>query len=207
MQLKIMQDGLAGEVSPKQNEILRRASEKLKTLTSLAAQLLDLAHIETALITLAKERLDLGPLVATQVQFHQARAAQAAIALEMSIPPDLPPVLANREKLQVVFANLISNALKYTPRGGRISVTAGVETDAVRVSVADTGLGIAPEDQEMIFQRFYRVRNEKTREIGGTGLGLAIVKSIVEAHNGRIRVESAPERGSVFHVCFPLAAS
>ena len=207
MQLKIVLDGLAGTVSAKQTEILGRAAEKLKTLTTLAAELLDLAHIETSLITLEKERLDMGALVAEQVNFHRARAEQAAIRLEMEIPPDLPPVLANRNKVQVVLANLITNALKYTPREGRVSVTAGVEEGYVRVSVGDTGLGIAPEDQEMIFQRFYRVRNEKTRKIGGTGLGLAIVKSIVEAHNGRIRVESEPGQGSVFHVCFPLGAS
>ena len=121
--------------------------------------------------------------------------------------PELPSVLANRRSLEEVVSNLISNAIRYTPDGGSITVSAGVERDYARISVQDTGFGIAGEDREKIFERFFRVKNDQTRFITGTGLGLAIVKSIVEAHNGTIRVESEVGRGSTFHVHLPVMAA
>ena len=106
--------------------------------------------------------------------------------------------------MEEVFSNLIVNAIKYSPEGSRVTVSAGIEGDSVLVKVRDTGFGIPQPDLAKIFQRFYRVKNERTRMIIGTGLGLPIVKSIVEAHNGRIKVESELDKGSTFSVYLPV---
>ncbi len=109
--------------------------------------------------------------------------------------------------MEEVLSNLIGNAIKYTPEGGKVVVSAGLENEYVRVSVRDNGIGMQSKELEKIFSPFYRVKNEKTRYIVGTGLGLTIVKSIVEAHNGFIRVDSEPDQGSTFHFFLPCTAS
>lgn len=202
-QIQVVRDGLAGDLTEKQAEILSRASERIHGLVSLSSELLDLARIESGLILQEREQLDLGEILRDQRDFHRPRAEASHIALELLPPGCLKPVLANRRNIEEVLSNLIGNAVSYTPEGGRIELSATLENDYVRVSVKDTGFGIVPEDLERIFAPFYRVKNEKTRMIVGTGLGLAIVKSIVEAHNGWIRVESAPDQGSTFHVHLP----
>jgi len=141
------------------------------------------------------------------VAFHGAKAQAKKIALTLSPLPKLTPVFADRRNMEEVFSNLISNAISYTPEGGKVTVAAAMESGYLRASVSDNGIGMAPEDLGHIFNRFYRIKNDKTRFIIGTGLGLAIVKSIVEAHNGFIRVESEPDHGSTFHVYIPCPGS
>jgi len=206
-QIKIILDGLAGEVTPRQQEILSRASEKVKSLVCLSSELLDLARIESGLISQEKEQLNLSYILADQVAFYSAAAQAKNISLALEPLPELAPVFVDRRNMEEVVSNLINNAINYTPEGGKVAVSAAMEDVYLRISVQDSGIGIAPEDLERIFAPFYRVKNDKTRFIIGTGLGLAIVKSIVEAHNGFIRVESEPERGSTFHVYIPCLGS
>lgn len=206
-QLKVVLDGLAGNVSEKQQEILGRASDRIRGLSDLSTDLLDLAKIESGLITQEKENLNTAEFLADQVAFHQAKAQAKDVRLELDPLPKLPPLLANRPNMEEVLSNLISNAVNYTPEGGSIGVSATTENDYLCISVRDTGIGIAHEDLDRIFDRFYRVKSEKTRLITGTGLGLSIVKSIVEAHNGMIRVESEPDHGTTFYVYIPLIES
>jgi len=202
--VKVIQDGLAGDLTEKQKEILGRVSEKIKGLSDLAAELLDLSRIESGLITLEKEKLQLGSLLSEQVAFAQTKAQSKGILLELKSASDLPPVLANKRTIEEVISNLLTNAVKYTPEGGKVTVCAEAERDYIHLSVKDTGFGITEEDLGRIFERFYRVKNDNTRFIPGTGLGLAIVKSIVEAHHGSVRVESEIDRGSTFHVLLPV---
>jgi two-component system phosphate regulon sensor histidine kinase PhoR len=202
-QMQIILDGLAGEVTERQQEILSRASERVKSLVSLSSELLDLARIESGLISQEKEQLNLADILADQVAFHEAKAQAKGITLALEPLPELAPVVVDRRNMEEVFSNLISNAISYTPEGGKVAVAAAMESGYLRASVADNGIGMAPEDLGRIFNRFYRIKNDQTRFIIGTGLGLAIVKSIVEAHNGFIRVESEPDRGSTFHVYIP----
>jgi signal transduction histidine kinase len=122
----------------------------------------------------------------------------------VDVPETLPPVLANRRNMEEVLSNLITNAIKYSPGSGRVTVTAALVNDYICIRVRDTGIGISEEDQRQIFQRFYRVKDEKTRYINGTGLGLAIVKSILESHQGRIKIESREGQGSTFSVFLPI---
>jgi len=205
--VKVIQDGLAGDLTEKQQEMLGRVSEKIKGLADLAAELLDLARIESGLITIEKERLNLEPLLRGQVEFYEAKAAEKKIHLSIDCLPALPPVLANKRSVEEVISNLITNAIRYTPEGGEITLSGDMEQGYVRISVKDTGFGIGKEDLDRIFERFYRVKNDQTRFITGTGLGLAIVKSIVDAHNGMIKVESEVGKGSTFHVDLPVMHS
>ena len=206
-QMQIILDGLAGKVTPRQEEILGRASEKVKSLVSLSSELLDLARIESGLINQEKEQVNLCDILADQVAFQAAKAQAKGISLALEPLPELAPVFADRRNMDEVFSNLISNAINYTPDGGKVTVAAAMEGGYLRASVSDNGIGMAPEDLSHIFNRFYRIKNDKTRFIIGTGLGLAIVKSIVEAHNGFIRVESEPDGGSTFRVYLPCPGS
>jgi two-component system phosphate regulon sensor histidine kinase PhoR len=206
-QLKVILDGLAGTVTKKQQEILGRASEKITSLLNMSTELLDLARIESGLISQEKELLNLSDILEDQVAFHGPKAQAKGISLELEPLPELAPVFVERRNMEEVFSNLISNAINYTPEGGKVTVAAAMESGYLRASVRDNGIGMAPEELGQIFKSFYRIKSDKTRLIIGTGLGLAIVKSIVEAHNGFIRVESEPDRGSTFHVYIPCPGS
>ncbi len=206
-QLNMVTSGLAGQVNQEQKEILGRASEKIGSVLNLTMELLDLTKIESGLMGLEKEEIDMAGIIEDQVAFHHAEAQAKQIALDLEPLPSLPPVVVNRDNIVEVLSNLIGNALKYTPKGGRVVVSAGLENGYLRVSVRDNGLGIASKELEKIFSPFYRVKNDKTRFIIGTGLGLTIVKSILEAHKGFIRVDSIPDKGSDFSFFLPLTAS
>jgi len=205
MQLKIILDGLAGDVTAKQQEILQRASEKILNLNNMVTELLDLSRIESGLIAHEKEPVDLTALLADQQVFHTPYAKEKGITIAFDCPVSLPPLLANRQNMEEVFANLITNAIKYSPAGGSIAIKTVMEGNLLKTEVRDTGFGIGPEDLEKIFIRFYRVKDANTREIHGTGLGLAIVKSIVESHHGYISVASELGRGTTFTVWLPVA--
>jgi signal transduction histidine kinase len=203
MQLKVIMDGLAGEVSEKQTEILDRASQKINSLVEMASELLDLGKIESGLITLEKEAVQFNALLEEQRQFHLDSAAAKNISISFEKTPHLPPVSANRRNMEEVVSNLIANAIKYSPEGAAIDLTVSLENDYLCITVKDTGMGMSAEDLERIFDRFFRVKNEQTRYITGTGLGLPIVKKIVQAHQGSIQVESIPGQGSIFRVFIP----
>jgi two-component system phosphate regulon sensor histidine kinase PhoR len=121
------------------------------------------------------------------------------------VPPDLPAIRADRDRLAQVLINLVDNGVKYTPAGGRVTVSARSADDTVEVAVADTGVGIAPADLARVTERFFRVDRARSRELGGTGLGLAIVKHLVIAHGGELRLESEPERGTTVRFTVPVA--
>jgi signal transduction histidine kinase len=117
------------------------------------------------------------------------------------MPRDLPPVLADRDRLVQILINLVDNAVKYTPEGGHVTVTVQEPADGwVEVDVIDSGIGIPPADLPRITERFYRVDKARSRELGGTGLGLAIVKHLVFAHGGQLKIESEPNRGTTVRV-------
>lgn len=203
MQLKVILDGLAGDITPKQQEMLTRASLKIRSLVEMASDLLDLAKIESGLISLEKESIQFNELLREQVKFHSDAARAKKINLLFDPSPNLPSVQANLRNMEEVISNLITNAINYTPEGGDIRLSATIENGYLCIVVADTGWGIPEKDLKRVFTRFYRVKNEKTRYITGTGLGLPIVKSIVEAHHGSIHVESTLDKGSAFSVYIP----
>jgi len=207
MQIKVILDGLAGDVTDKQKEILGRASEKILGLTNMVSELLDLSRIESGLISSEKVAVDMRELLEDQVIFHRPGAAEKNSTLELDIAGALPPVLANQRSMEEVVTNLITNAIKYSPEKSAVRISASLENEYIKLGIEDTGFGIPEEDLERIFDRFYRVKDGNTRAMIGTGLGLSIVKSIIEAHHGTIRVESSLGRGSTFTVLLPVTGA
>ena len=173
-------------------------------MTGLIEQLLILARMEQkGLVTLAL--VDLHLLLADLVEQFQQPAREQQVALDLSLPAQINlQLMGDAESLRQVFRNLIENALKHTPAGGRVSVAANHIWQEIAVSVSDTGVGIPPEHQPYLFERFYRVDSARARDTGGYGLGLAICRSIVQAHGGQIAVDSQPGAGSTFTVTLPV---
>ena len=203
-QIKILMDGLAGELAPKQEDILGKMSRKVNGLVELSNELLDLSRIEAGLIVQDKQPVQLMDILKGLVEFIQARAREKNISLTLK-KTNLPLINADMKSMEEVFSNLITNAIIYTQEGGKVDVMGEVKGDFVCISVSDTGYGIAPDELPRIFDKFYRAKTEKTRNIVGTGLGLPIVKSIVEAHNGTVEVESEEGVGSTFYVRLPIS--
>jgi signal transduction histidine kinase len=134
----------------------------------------------------------------------RARAITKGITLRLEPPQGTAVVAGDAALLRQMVANLVDNAIKYTPEGGTVTVGLSTHDEQAAIRVADTGIGIAPDDQVRLFEKFYRIKRRDTADIPGTGLGLAIVKSIVERHGGRVWVESELNKGSVFHALLPL---
>jgi two-component system phosphate regulon sensor histidine kinase PhoR len=183
-------------------EIIRSHAVRLGRLTD---DLLKLSRIEAGKLEVAIQPISLIDAIESCVETTRIRAGEKQLSLKVNCPNGLPPVRAHEALLREVLQNLLDNAVQYTPPGGRIDVSAAVEDGHAVVTVSDNGIGIPIADQERIFERFYRVDAARSREVGGTGLGLAIAKHIVEAHGGRIWVESAIGQGSKFHFSIPLA--
>lgn len=184
-------------------EIIREHAARLARLTD---DLLKLARIEAGKLEVQFSAVNLADLIEGCAEISLLKAGRKQIALEIDLPASLPPVQGDSSLLHEVLQNLLDNAIQYTPAGGKIHVTASVDSGTVVVAVADTGIGIPVVDQERIFERFYRVDAARSREAGGTGLGLSIAKHIVEAHGGQIRVDSEVGRGSTFFFSVPLSA-
>jgi PAS domain S-box-containing protein len=202
-QLTVILNKMAGEVTAKQEQLLGRAKERTKGLLTLIKDLLDLSKIEAGMMVQYKEPLVLQEVIQRVVDLMRVEAENKKIDLQFSTPPHIPLIQADRNSMEGIFTNLISNAIKYTPEGGKVWVTLGDESGFVKATVSDTGIGIKKEDLTRIFDKFYRVKTTETRQIVGTGLGLSIVKSIVDAHLGSISVESEEGGGTTFSVLFP----
>jgi signal transduction histidine kinase len=176
----------------------------INNMRQLIDDLLDLARIESGM-DLEFEPVPLRAVLTDCIDNNLPNVNAKSMMIASELPDQLPIVMGERSRLHQIFSNLISNAIKYTPEGGEIRINAEHRGVVVRVAVEDTGMGISPEDQPYVFDRFYRVRREETENIDGTGLGLAIVKSLVEAHHGKIRLESRLGEGSTFFVTLPVA--
>jgi signal transduction histidine kinase len=202
-QLMVILNRLAGEVTEQQEELLSRAKERIKGLLDLIKDLLDLSKIEAGRVVQYKEPLFLPEVIQQVVDLMRPEAEAKRIDLQFSAPSNIPAITADRDAMEGVFANLVSNAVKYTPEGGKVSISLFEQGSCVRATVSDTGVGIAKEDIPKIFDRFYRVKTARTRQIVGTGLGLSIVKHIVDAHFGSISVESELGNGTTFSILLP----
>ena len=175
-------------------------------LNSLLEDLLTLSRLESIYPGLRRESTSLASLITGLVDDYHARPAAAGHQLAFSIDPAVGNLLLDPLKITQVFENLVDNALKYTPKGTHIDLSARLREHAVEVCVRDNGPGIPAEDLPHIFERFYRVDKGRSREKGGTGLGLSIVKHIVQLHGGRVWVESARGQGTAFYLSLPLRA-
>ena len=185
-------------------EIIHNNVQRLGTLVS---ELFELSRLEAQQIRPVREPFALSELVQDVVVKLQPQAQECGVALASALPRDLPFVWADIGMIERVLTNLIENALRYTPREGRVEVSLTRENGQVRVRVSDTGLGIPPEDVPHVFDRFYRVDKSRSRESGGAGIGLAIARHILEMHKSRVYVERSTPQGTVFAFTLPTHAN
>jgi two-component system phosphate regulon sensor histidine kinase PhoR len=176
---------------------------EVDALTELVSELLELARTESKEVQLRLESVDPCGLLNVAAGRLRLPAERAGLALSVECPEGLPLVQADPPRIEQVLVNLIHNAIKFTPSGGRILATAAQKAGSVEFSILDTGVGIALEDQQRIFERFYKT--DPSRNRSGTGLGLAIARHVVEAHGGLINVESHEGQGSRFFFTLPSA--
>ncbi|MEZ4662104.1 MAG: ATP-binding protein [Caldilineaceae bacterium] len=197
-----LNDG-ALEDPPTARRFLLRMETEVDALTQLVQELMELSRIESGQTPLEFRPCAVAEVIRQPVERLQSQAERAQVELVSEIDPALPPVLVDLDRIRQVTMNLVHNAIKFTPPGGQICVSAVAEGDQVTIQVKDTGAGINKEDLPRIFERFYK--SDRSRAGSGTGLGLAIAKHTVQAHNGRIWAESVEGTGSTFYFSLPVA--
>jgi PAS domain S-box-containing protein len=206
----LLSDEGAGPVSEDQAEFLEIIETNTRRMITLVMDLNDVSRIESGQLHLRLGAIPLTKIVEEVVRSTQPKIVEKAHTLNLRITEDLPPVWGDRVRLEQILTNLVSNACKFTPKGGEITISVKCVADrsdskAVCVSVQDNGLGIKHEDQGKIFQKFFRAMDKRASEIPGSGLGLSITKSLVELQRGRIWFESEYSRGSTFYFTVPVA--
>ncbi|MDH4137109.1 MAG: ATP-binding protein, partial [Anaerolineae bacterium] len=192
-----------GPLNAQQSQFVGKIKSATGNMTELITDLLDLGKIEAGL-EMEMTPCDLEYIIDLVITGLQGWAERKGIELRVELPENIPTVQGNSTRLCQALTNLVDNALKYTPSGETVTIGLVVENGSVTVCVKDTGIGIGPDDLPHIFDKFYRVEREETRDIAGTGLGLAIAKSVVEMQNGRIWAESEPGAGSTFSFTLPV---
>jgi signal transduction histidine kinase/CHASE2 domain-containing sensor protein len=201
---ELIEEVLDSGDDPSQTRIfLQRIIKSAEEMNDIITEILDLEHIRAGLV--APEPLDMTNVVRYVAERHQTDADMKRQTLTLHMPDDLPPVTGDYNHMVQAVSNLVGNAIKYTPEDGHINVSLLAKDGHIELSVADDGYGMPEEALDRLFTEFYRVRTEQTKNIKGTGLGLSLVKSVVEAHKGRIWVESEEGVGSTFYVKLPIA--
>jgi signal transduction histidine kinase len=169
----------------------------------MISNLLDLSRIEAGRLVQQKERILLPEIIEEVVELMSGEAEKKGLTFNITIDSQVFPVHADRQSMETVLNNLVSNAIKYNREGGYISINVKNSGEFVELKVSDNGVGIEKENLSQIFDKFYRIRTEKTRQVVGSGLGLPLIKDIIEAHLGMITVESNPEQETTFTVLLP----
>ena len=207
--IKGSMEGLMDGVLPATQETYQQIHAEAGRLNRLVDDLQELSRVEARAYELKLRPLDVSSLVRTVIKRLTPRFESKRILLELSVAQNLPPILADEDRMVQIITNLTGNALQYTPEGGRITISAKRIDNEVQISVQDSGIGIPPEHLAQIFDRFYRVDKSRSRQAGGgSGIGLTIARALVEAHGGRIWAESAGEdHGSTFSFTLPAVES
>jgi len=200
---EVLEARMFGELNAKQVEYVHDIHSSGRHLLSLINDILDLSKIEAGKVVLEPERFHLGNAMEGALTLLRERAARHGIELALQVDEQIGEIVADERKVRQVLLNLLSNAVKFTPDGGRVDVRAGLVDGVVEVSVTDTGIGIAPQDQEAIFEEFRQVGDNVLHKREGTGLGLTLARKFVELHGGRIRVASELGKGSTFTFSLP----
>ena len=204
--VETLRDGAMAD-AVKGPEFLATIDKHVDQLTNLVNDLLELSRLESREGLPRVVRVEVGATLARVVEFMKPASEKRRQALELSVNGRLPGVAGDPDYLERAVSNLVDNAIKYTPEGGRIRLSAKSHEDIVVIEVTDTGIGIPPEDVPRVFERFYRVDKSRSREMGGTGLGLSIVKHVVQVHGGTVDVESVVGKGTTFRVRLPAIVS
>jgi signal transduction histidine kinase len=205
--IKGSMEGLLDGVLQPDAETFTQILQESDRLNRLVDDLQELSRVESGAYVLDKQTLDVTALAATALKRLARPFSEKQVALRSSLTPDLPPLHADEDRILQVLANLLNNALQYTPAGGTVTLSAQKNAEFVQFSVSDTGIGLSPANLDLVFTRFYRADQSRSRHAGGgSGIGLTIAKHLVEAHGGRIWVESAGVgMGSIFYFTLPLS--
>ena len=195
--------GAVGGLTDDQQNFLSIIRNNTDRLTMLVNDLLDISRMESGRMALSPEVVRIDGLVGQVIVAMEARAVERGLTLRSCVPPALPAVVADPDRVVQILTNLVANAINYTLASGEVIVSARAHGDEVHVSVSDTGIGIASEDQEKVFGRFFRADDPVVQDTPGTGLGLPIVRALVEMHGGRVWVDSEPGEGSMFTFTLP----
>ncbi|MBO9542612.1 HAMP domain-containing protein [bacterium] len=201
--VEFLEEQLGGPLTPEQRAFVTQIQAGVTRLARLVDDLLDFARIEAGTFKLFIQEANLSQLVSETLSSLVPQAKDADLLLEAALPKAPVVLMMDAKRVGQVLLNLLGNAIKFTPAGGRITVAVLPEPEEVRVEVQDTGIGIAPEAQQQLFEKFYQVESTGARGRSGVGLGLSISKALVEAHGGRIGVVSAPGKGSCFWFTIP----
>jgi signal transduction histidine kinase len=201
---EVLQERMFGELNDKQMEYVHDIHASGKHLLSLINDILDLSKIEAGRVELEPSTFHLPSSLEGTLTLVRERATRHGITVGLTMDDKLGEIVADERKVRQILLNLLSNAVKFTPDGGRVDVRADAVDSAVQIAVRDTGIGIAPEDQELIFEEFRQVGNDLFRKREGTGLGLTLARKFVELHGGRIWVQSELGQGSTFIFTLPL---
>ncbi len=201
----LLLEGVGGSLNEKQQKLMGIVSEESNRLIDLVNSLLDLSKMEAGMMHFNFSRINPLPLFTIAAQLLEPLLVNKKITLRLELPESLPAVPLDSDRILQVLKNLLGNAIKFTPEGGVITVTAGVQSRGIKVTIEDNGPGISGDQLKWIFEKFRQVPTSGAPMIKGTGLGLAIVKQIITAHGGRVWAESEPGRGSTFYFTLPLS--
>ncbi|MFH1269910.1 MAG: ATP-binding protein [Candidatus Omnitrophota bacterium] len=193
-----------GHLPAAAKERLEKINRHSDELVHIVNELLDIARIESGRQVMKMEELQLKDIISNTADLLSIQCKNKDIELIADIQKDIPSVLIDRVQIERVFINLLGNAVKFTPEKGKITIKARTEGGVIRVDISDTGIGIPPDSLPMLFEEFYRVDNPVNQQVKGTGLGLSLVKHIIEAHKGKIWVESKTNKGSTFSFTIPV---
>lgn len=180
-------------------------NQEARRLERIVADILSISQIEAGSFKITRDDVRLEVLFEQIQADYEAQAKEKGIDLMFDLPPKLPVIQADRDKVALALHNLLGNALKYTPTGGQVTVIAEVRDDQVTIEVTDTGIGISQSDTTRIFERFYRAQDRRVAETTGSGLGLALAREVVRLHGGDITVDSEVDKGSTFAMTLPLS--
>jgi signal transduction histidine kinase len=200
---EVLLERMFGELNPKQEEYLQDIMTSGRHLLSLINDILDLSKVEAGRMELELSAFDLPAALEGCLTLVRERATRHGIALDLAVDERLGQIVADERKVRQVVLNLLSNAVKFTPEGGRVAVGGARADGDVEISVSDTGIGIAQDEQEAIFEEFRQADSDYTRKREGTGLGLTLARKFVELHGGRIWVKSELGKGSTFTFTLP----
>ncbi len=202
---EVLIDKVFGDLNEKQDEYVSDIHTSGKHLLALINDILDLSKIEAGRLELTPSTFDLPLTIENAVLLMRERARRAGVELKHEVSGDVGEMTADERQVKQILINLLTNAVKFTDEGGTVTLKADRDGDAIRIQVADTGIGISRADQEVIFEEFRQAGDERVRKQEGTGLGLALTKRLAELHGGRVGVESELGRGSTFTVSLPLS--
>jgi PAS domain S-box-containing protein len=199
-------DGFDAMSATERGESLSVINQETRRLERIVSDMLSMSEIEAGKLSIVHDDVRMEDVLGALRNDYSAMARDKGLTLVFDLSPKLPVLRGDRDKISLAMHNLVSNALKYTPPGGEVRVTAESEPDRFVFQVSDTGIGIKADQMDRIFERFYRCKDERTVDVAGTGLGLSLAREVARLHGGDVTADSVPDKGSTFILELPTAA-